>query len=95
MAEGVEERESLKKDVSTMYGLRSRAVHQGVIPHSRANLSYMTKAQDLCRQSIITTIHHARETGQLPNWNPLELVLGQIRIDGDRGGGVCVWRLGR
>ena len=26
---------------------------------------------------------------------PGTLVLGQIRIDWDRGGGVCVWRLGR
>ena len=39
----------------------------------------MTKAQDLCRQSIIKTIYHTKETGQLPNWSRMEL--GQLGVE--------------
>ena len=67
---------SLMKDVRKIYELRSQAVHQGVIKHSKENLSWMAKAQELCGKSIIKTIHHVRESGQLPNWERLEM--GQL-----------------
>ena len=76
MEEDVEKRESLMKEVGHIYGLRSRAVHHGVIERNEETLISITKAQDLCRESIIKTIFHTKETGQLPNWSRMEL--GQL-----------------
>ena len=81
LEENPDERVSLMKDIRTTYGLRSDAVHEGIIKHSEDNRTHMKRAQELCRESIIKTINHAGKSGRLPNWDRLEL--GQLNEESD------------
>ena len=73
LKESVEERKTVIADVQKIYGLRSKAVHTGDVRYDAANNSVKEKAEELCRDSIIKSIHHARTNGHLPNWSHLEL----------------------
>ena len=72
-------REELMKDFSKIYEWRSRAVHTGKLPNKIKRTSFtpeeieafITKAQDLCRQSILKIL----EDGEFPDWN--NLILGE------------------
>ena len=76
LKESTEERQALVNDVRKIYGCRSQAVHQGVLKRNQANLDCLTNAQYICRQSIVKVIQYTRETGELPDWDRMEL--GQL-----------------
>ena len=74
------EREVLIDEFKAIYTLRSKAVHNGVVPEKIkvrkgeepiATSEFIPKAQDLCRQSIMKIL----EEGKFPDWN--NLILGE------------------
>ena len=73
LKENLPDREEVIRDVREIYGLRSKAVHEGAVRDDEVTKSYKGKAEELCRESIIKSIHHARTTGNLPNWSRMEL----------------------
>ncbi len=73
LREGVNDRESVIKDMREIYGLRSKAVHEGAVSNSEATKSFKEKAEDLCRESIIRTVSYTQVNGEFPQWSRLEL----------------------
>ena len=67
LRENINDRQAVVKDVNRIYHLRSKAVHEGTVGEDQANKDYKEKAEELCRESIIRTIHHTQTTGQLPS----------------------------
>ncbi len=73
-------RKELMKDFSKIYKWRSKVVHTGIIPNKKKKTPYtqqeiadfITKAQDLCRDSIMKII----EDGKFTDWN--NLILGEV-----------------
>ena len=65
------------KDFSQIYEWRSKVVHTGKLPNKTKKTpftpeevtEFITKAQDLCRDSIIKIL----ENGKFPDWNSLIL----------------------
>ena len=73
LRESVNDREAVIKDVREIYGLRSKAVHEGAVNDSEATKSFKEKAEDLCRESIIKTVSYSQLNGEFPQWSRLEL----------------------
>ena len=73
LRESVNGREAVIKDVREIYGLRSKAVHEGAVNKSEATKSFKEKAEDLCRESIIKTVSYSQVNGEFPQWSRLEL----------------------
>ena len=73
LRESVNQREAVIKDVRDIYGLRSKAVHEGAVNNSEATKSLKEKAEDLCRESIIKTVSYSQVNGKFPQWSRLEL----------------------
>ena len=73
LRESVNDREAVIKDVREIYGLRSKAVHEGAVNNSEATKSFKEKAEDLCRESIIKTVSYSQVNGEFPQWSRLEL----------------------
>ena len=73
-----EDRKKLIDEFKAIYTLRSKAVHNGVIPQrvkirkgeSVPTSEFIPRAQDLCRRSIMKIL----EDGEFPDWN--NLILG-------------------
>lgn len=73
-----EDRKKLIDEFKAIYTLRSKAVHNGVIPQrvkiregeSVPTSEFIPKAQDLCRRSIMKIL----EDGEFPDWD--NLILG-------------------
>ena len=77
-----EQRKTLMKEFKAIYDWRSTAVHTGKLPKKEIGKKkkrpyteqevreFITRAQDLCRQSIIKIL----EKGEFPDWN--NLILG-------------------
>ena len=73
LRETVNEREAVIKDIREIYGLRSKAVHEGAVNDSEATHSLKEKAEELCRESIINTVSYSQVNGEFPQWSRLEL----------------------
>ena len=73
LRDSVNERETVMKDVREIYGLRSKAVHEGSVNDSEAIKSFKEKAEDLCPESIMKTVSYSQVNGELPQWSRLEL----------------------
>ena len=73
LRESVNGREAVIKDVREIYGLRSKAIHEGAVNNSEATKSFKEKAEDLCRESIIKTVSYSQVNGEFPQWSRLEL----------------------
>ena len=67
-------------EFKAIYNLRSKAVHNGKVPDKikirkgegpTATPEFITRAQDLCRDSILKIL----EDGEFPDWN--DLILGE------------------
>ncbi|RKU28795.1 hypothetical protein C6497_08525 [Candidatus Poribacteria bacterium] len=80
LGEDKAEREKLMDEFKAIYTLRSKAVHNGVVPKKIkvrkdekpiATSEFIPRAQDLCRQSILKIL----EDGKFPDWN--NLILGE------------------
>ncbi|MDE0398299.1 MAG: HEPN domain-containing protein [Candidatus Poribacteria bacterium] len=74
------DRSTLIDEFKAIYTLRSKAVHNGVVPEKIkvrkgekpiATPEFIPRAQDLCRQSIVKIL----EDGKFPDWN--DLILGE------------------
>ena len=72
------DRKMLIDEFKAIYTLRSKAVHNGEVPYKIkirkgeepiATTTFISKAQDLCRDSIIKIL----EDGKFPDWNDLIL----------------------
>ena len=74
LGNSVDERNSVMNEIRDIYGLRSRAVHRGQVPHNQETLGLKDRGVQLCLRSIVKKIHYARAHGEFPNWN--RLVLG-------------------
>ncbi len=76
-------RKKLIDEFKAIYDLRSQAVHSGEVPkrikmrkgESLPTSEFITKAQDLCRDSILKIL----EDGEFPDWN--DLILGEFSLD--------------
>ena len=73
LREGVNDREAVIRDMREIYGLRSKAVHEGAVNNSEATKSFKEKAEDLCRESIINIVSYSQVNGEFPQWSRLEL----------------------
>ena len=73
LRETVNEREAVIKDVRDIYGMRSKAVHEGAVNDNEATKSLKEKAEDLCRESILKTVSYCQVNGEFPQWSRLEL----------------------
>ena len=73
LRESVKQREAVIKDMRAIYGLRSKAVHEGAVNNSEATKIFKGKAEDLCRESIIKTVSYSQVNGEIPQWSRLEL----------------------
>ena len=69
----IQDRMEVTKNVNEIYEIRSQAVHQGTVKSKNSPKELKEKAEELCRESIIKVIHHARATGKLPEWSRIEL----------------------
>ena len=74
------DRQELIDEFKAIYTLRSKAVHNGVVPDkirirkgevAIATSKFIPRAQDLCRDSILKIL----EDGEFPDWN--DLILGE------------------
>lgn len=72
LGEDRKERETISKQLKDAYNLRSRAVHEGILPqkHKADSTGLIKTARDLCRRTIIKIIRE----GRFPDWE--KLVLG-------------------
>ena len=76
LGENKEQRKALMQEFKAIYDWRSRVVHTGKLPKKIRNKpeeveAFITKAQDLCRDSIMKIL----EDGKFPDWN--DLILGE------------------
>lgn len=79
LGKGKADRKMLIDEFKAIYTLRSKAVHNGVVPEEIkirkgeepiATSEFIPRAQDLCRDSIMKIL----EDGKFPDWN--NLILG-------------------
>ena len=83
LGKGKADRKMLIDEFKAIYTLRSKAVHNGVVPEKIkvrkgeepiATSEFIPRAQALCRDSIIKIL----EDGKFPDWN--DLILGEISL---------------
>ena len=67
-----QERVAFRKEFLSIYGLRSKAVHSGILKESTIPPGFTARARELCLESIIKII----QDGEFPDWN--QLVMGGV-----------------
>ena len=74
LEETVEDRRSLMAELGKIYGLRSTAVHDGIVTGGDDTDRLLATAQQITRRSILKAVNHIVAFGKFPDWN--RLVLG-------------------